>query len=86
MREKRKENAGFWDKWGTTITSGVLIIVVLMVCIHAINKTNATAEQLSVRCNENAQEAIQEIKNPLWVEQVFTTMQRQEQEENAPPK
>jgi hypothetical protein len=85
MREKRKEKANFWDKWGTSITSAVMVLVIVIVAVHMINKTTAAAEQMSVRCAENAQEAIQEVRDPLWVEKVFDTMARKNNEEQTPP-
>ncbi len=86
MQAIRGEKQNWWDKYGNYVMTAGMMIILLMAFSYMTNKHSETTIKMAEKFGEKADEAIEEIRSPLFAERMLDYMENKDKEENAPPK
>lgn len=85
MQEKRAEKNGFWDKYGQYVMVGAMLIIILMTTAYNTNKWEKASKYMTDKFSENMQEAVEQQSSPAWINNLIESIDRRNDEVNAPP-
>jgi hypothetical protein len=85
MEERRAEKAGFWDKYGQMIMIGAFLIIILLSTAYNANKWEMATDKMSAAWGERADQALDKMDNPSWIEKIVRSIDQREANANAPP-
>ena len=85
MAERRKEKENFWEKYGTYIMLGSMMIIILISTAYNSNKFEEASNNIAAVFDDRMGAAIDAANSPQSIERLFEFFQRRDFESQAPP-
>lgn len=85
MQEKRKENQGFFEKYGQMIMVISTLLIMFLGMAYMTNQTTDAMESMADTFGEKADEIVKSTQDPKFIEQVMEKVEQDDKEDESPP-